>query len=121
MTQEEADALAHDWISAWNAHDLEAVVSHYADDVEYASPFIALVNGDGAGTITGKDAVRAYFARAFAAFPDLQFEFRMAFVGVNSFVIHYRSVRDLLAAEAFTVGVNGKFVRVQCHYRPSDT
>ena len=120
MTQEEADALAHDWISAWNAHDLEAIVSHYANDVAYASPLIALVNGNGAGSITGKDAVRAYFARALAAFPDLQFEYRMAFAGVDSLVIHYRSVRNLLAAEVFTIGTDGKFTRVQCHYRPNE-
>lgn len=118
MTQEEADALAREWIAAWNAHDVEAIVSHYADDIQFASPFVAQLNG-GAGSIAGKDAVRAYFARALAAFPDLHFEFRMAFAGVDSLVIYYLSVRDLLAAEVFTLGVDGKFIRVQCHYRPS--
>lgn len=26
--------FAHEWIAAWNAHDLERILAHYADDVE---------------------------------------------------------------------------------------
>lgn len=27
-----AEHFAHEWIEAWNSHDLEAVLSHYSDD-----------------------------------------------------------------------------------------
>ena len=31
---------AQEYISAWNAHDLERILAHYADDVEVASPLV---------------------------------------------------------------------------------
>jgi len=120
MTQQEADALALEWIEAWNAHDLEAILSHYDDNVIYASPLIASINGDPTGAIHGKDAVRAYMARALVAYPELRFTLRSAFAGVNSLVLYYESVRNLLAAEVFTLGSDGRFVTVQCHYRPNE-
>lgn len=29
-----------DWIESWNAHDLDRVLSHYADDFKMSSPVI---------------------------------------------------------------------------------
>ena len=120
MTQQEADNLALDWIEAWNAHDLDAILSHYHDDVAYTSPLIASINGDPTGNIRGKGAVRAYMARALVAYPELRFRLRSAFAGVNSLIIYYESVRNLLAAEVFTLGDDDRFIAVQCHYRPNE-
>ena len=33
-----AKQFATEWISAWNAHDLDAILSHYVDDFEMSSP-----------------------------------------------------------------------------------
>ena len=41
LSESEADAFEADWMEAWNDHDLERILGHYADDVEYHSPFIA--------------------------------------------------------------------------------
>ena len=35
-----AERFADDWIAAWNAHDLEKILSHYTDDFEMSSPVI---------------------------------------------------------------------------------
>lgn len=32
-----AERFAHEWVEAWNSHDLEAVLSHYSDDLEMSS------------------------------------------------------------------------------------
>ena len=32
-----AHEFAREWIAAWNSHDLELILSHYADDFEMAS------------------------------------------------------------------------------------
>jgi hypothetical protein len=37
MTHEEALAWAEQWIDEWNRHDVEAVLAHFADDVEFNS------------------------------------------------------------------------------------
>ena len=41
LSESEADAFVAEWMEAWNSHDLERILGHYADDVEYSSPFIA--------------------------------------------------------------------------------
>ena len=40
LTAGEAHELAHHWVEAWNDHDLERILAHYADDVVFSSPFI---------------------------------------------------------------------------------
>ena len=37
MTKAQAQTLAHQWIAAFNDHDLETILSHYAESVELTS------------------------------------------------------------------------------------
>jgi len=37
VTRDEIRQLAEDWIAAWNAHDLEAIIRHYDERVELIS------------------------------------------------------------------------------------
>ena len=88
MDGQRARRFAEEWYGAWNAHDLDAVISHYADDVAMASPLVSALTGSGEDTIVGKDALRAYFAAGLERFPDLRFEPIELFVGVESLVLH---------------------------------
>jgi ketosteroid isomerase-like protein len=38
VTRDEIRKLAEDWVAAWNAHDSEAIISHYDERVELISP-----------------------------------------------------------------------------------
>src|SRR3954453_20272928 len=67
------ERFAGEWYEAWNGHDLEAVLEHYADNVVFTSPFVARLAG-GDGTLHGRGELRWYFATAFQPFPDLPFE-----------------------------------------------
>jgi ketosteroid isomerase-like protein len=116
LTHEEGAALAEAWVAAWNSHDLDAILSHYADDVAFESPFVAGLLGDPRGTVCGKDALRDYFCRALAAYPDLQFTLFEVLVGVQSLTVYYRSVRNLLAAEVMCLAADGRICRVAAHY-----
>lgn len=116
MNEQQARQFAEHWITAWNSHDLDAILSHYADDVEYFSIFLTRLADHPAGRLQGKAAVRAYLAKALVAYPELQFELRQVFWGVRSVVLHYRSVNNLLAAEVFELDAQGQVCRVQCHY-----
>jgi len=53
-----AEDFARDWIESWNAHDLERILGHYADDFEMTSPLIVQRLGITDGKLKGKDAVR---------------------------------------------------------------
>jgi len=41
VTPDDARKLANDWVAAWNAHDLEAILGHYEDAVELISSSVA--------------------------------------------------------------------------------
>ena len=107
---------AQDWLAAWNAHDLERILFHYSDDVEFFSPFVAKLVGKVNGVLRGKAALREYFQRGLSAYPTLRFEFIRLYPGVRSCVLEYRSVNNLRAAETMEFDSAGKVSRVQAHY-----
>ena len=123
LSETEADAFVAEWMEAWNSHDLDRILEHYADDVEYYSPFIAQMaepGGAGAdGRIVGQEPVRAYFAAALARNPDLHFEPPATVaVGSGSVVFVYTSIRNLTAVETLVFAPGSRVVaRAHCHYR----
>jgi ketosteroid isomerase-like protein len=118
LTNAHAIALAGDWLDAWNAHDLERILAHYAEDVEFTSPFAIRLTGAADGTVRGKAALREYFAAGLRAYPDLRFRMHHVCAGVGSFCVIYESVNALLAAEVFELNEAGEVVRVRAHYVP---
>lgn len=113
-----AQQFAADWFAAWNRHDIDVIIRHYADDVQFASPFVTKILGDVNGVVHGKAALRDYFARALAAYPKLKFEPGQIFVGVESLTLHYRSVNNLVAAEMMTFNARNQIFRAMAHYAP---
>ncbi len=121
LSTEAASRFAADWFAAWNAHDLVAIMAHYADTVAYASPFVARLGIHPRGVLHGRAAVSGYFARALATYPDLQFTPIQLFSGVDSLVLLYQSVHNLLAAEAFSFDAAGRVASVRCHYHAPES
>jgi ketosteroid isomerase-like protein len=116
----DSERFAADWYAAWDAHDLDAIVAHYDEDVSFTSPFVVRLTGDPSGRLEGRDAVRSYFARALERYPDLRFEPLALMTGVDSVVLHYISVEGLLAAELMTLAADGRVTAVVAHYgRPA--
>ena len=76
-------------IAAWNAHDLDGVLSFYTEDFELSSPYIVDIMGEPSGTLCGKPSIRAYWERAIALYPDLHFTLDRPYTGTNSVVICY--------------------------------
>lgn len=99
MDVQMARRFAEQWYAAWNAHDLDAILDHYADDVELMSPLVSELAGSADGRLVGKDALRAYFAAGLARFPTLRFEPIDRFDGVESLVLRYRGPTGAETAE----------------------
>jgi hypothetical protein len=116
VTRDRALKFAREWIEAWNAHDLEAVLSHYTDDFEMSSPFIAAFAGESSGTLKGKTQVGAYWHTALTRIPDLRFELLEVFTCVNSITIYYKAVLGKLATEVFFLNQDGKAYKALAHY-----
>jgi ketosteroid isomerase-like protein len=127
LSENEADAFVAEWMDAWNSHDLDRILDHYADDVEYYSPFIAQMaepDGPGAdGRLDGKGHVRAYFAAALEKNADLRFEPPVhVAVGAGSVSFVYTSIKNLTAVETLVFAPGSRIVaRAHCHYRSPAT
>lgn len=104
ITPEFAQAFADEWISAWNAHDLDRVLGHYCDDFEFRSPLIVAIAGEPSGRLQGKTAIRAYWSQALARLPGLRFERVDLLLGAGCLTIYYRGHRGLVAETFFFDG-----------------
>jgi hypothetical protein len=95
------------WVQAWNAHQVEAVLAHFADDVVFSSPVAARVLPETGGVVRGKAALRQYWTTALALLPDLHFEIVGVYRGESVLVINYRNERGGLVNEvlAFAGGL----------------
>lgn len=112
-----AEAFAQDWVAGWNAHNLERILSHYADDFEMTSPLIVQRMGVASGSLKGREAVGAYWAQGLAAAPDLRFVLREVMVGVGSIAIVYDSVTaGCTVVERLQFDGNMRAVRAEALY-----
>ena len=116
LTSAEGHALARHWIEAWNDHDLERILAHYAHDVVFSSPFVQKIGASPSGTIVGTNALRAYFTAALATYPTLTFRLHAVFRGVESVTLLYESVNGVLAAETMLLDQRHQVSRVLAQY-----
>ena len=116
MTRDEAWKLANHWVAAWNAHDLELILTHYDDVAELTSPVAAQLLGTPDGKVSGKANLRAYFERGLAAFPELHFHLEDVFWGVSSVVLCYLNQKGTRTAEFMELSATGKVARVVANY-----
>lgn len=116
MTVAEAWNFAEHWLSAWNAHDLTAILSHYNDNVELTSPVAARLLGTPHGKVIGKEDLRAYFQRGLDAFPRLHFQLQDVLCGINSVVLYYTNQTGTHTAEFMEFSEHHKVIRVVANY-----
>src|SRR5262245_56941029 len=120
FTPESAADFASEWIEAWNTRDLDIILSHYSWDVELTSPFVRRLLDGNRDRVHGLAALRTYFALGLAAYPDLRFILRRTYCGVQSLVVEYESVSNLLTAEVMEFNEVGLVCRVRAHYIAAD-
>jgi hypothetical protein len=116
MTKDEAWKLAEHWIAAWNAHDLDLIMTHYENAIELTSPVAAQLLGIPTGKVLGKTNLKAYFQRGLDAYPELHFHLKDVFVGVSSVVLFYTNQKGTLTAEFMELSAIGKVARVVANY-----
>ncbi len=107
--------FAEQWLAAWNSHDLERILALYEDDFSFSSPVLNQLLPSSGGRLTGKEAARAYWSRAFAAGVNLHFEHVVSFAGVESMVIHYKGLHGKRCAEYFRFSPAGKVAESRAH------
>jgi ketosteroid isomerase-like protein len=107
MATPDPTTFAEAWVRAWNAHDVEAVLDDFCDDVLFTSPVAAQVLPETGGVVHGKAALRRYWTTALAKHPDLHFEVIGVYRGESTLVINYRNDRGQLVNEVLTFDGDG--------------
>jgi predicted ester cyclase len=120
LTKDEARNLATHWAEAWNAHDLDAIMSHYDEAIELTSPVAAQLLGTPDGKVIGKQNLRAYFQRGLTAYPELHFHLENVLLGLNSVVLYYTNQKGTHTAEFMELSPSGKVTRVVANYSGFD-
>ncbi|HTR94462.1 MAG TPA: nuclear transport factor 2 family protein [Trebonia sp.] len=102
MNHDEAMAFAEHWVKAWNDHDVEAVLAHFADDAVFTSPLATRIFPDSGGAVRGKDALRQYWNAGVRGNPALRFELLGVYAGVDTLVIRFRNEQGADRLEVLT-------------------
>lgn len=116
MDREQAWKFAHEWLEAWNKHDINLIMKHYADSIEFCSPVVQNVLGDPKGVVSGIDNLRSYFSRQLQKFSTLRFQLLDIFTSPQSIVLYYKINRGLLAAEVMILNNDMKATKVYANY-----
>ena len=96
-TPADAHAFAERWISEWNRKDVEAMLAHFSEDVEFSSPRAKVVAGS--PRLVGKANLREYWNRAIERIDTIQFTLDYVIKDASHMAIVY------------TAELNGKRVR----------
>ncbi|MDE1764754.1 MAG: nuclear transport factor 2 family protein [Thaumarchaeota archaeon] len=107
---------AKTWCNSWTAHDLDAVMKHYAENVQFSSPMVPRMLGIESEFINGKEKLREYFEICIKKYHDLRLDFVDVLVGVNGVVVLYYRETGALASDISEMDNHNKIVSSQVYY-----
>ena len=113
----DARRIAEDWVAAWNARDLERILSHYAEDVVFFSPSVVTRYGEPTGVLRGKHALREHFRHGLETLgANVRFTILDVLSGVNGYTVYYSRENGAAVVDTVVVDALGKGVQVHAHY-----
>jgi ketosteroid isomerase-like protein len=117
ITEEFAQEFAQEWVSAFNAHDIERVLSHYTEDFVIKTPVAARLLNLEDGVVAGKENVRAYWTLALEKMPDLHFELLDILIGMDGLTLYYINTGSgKKTAEVMSFNDQGMVYKVAAYY-----
>ena len=116
MSEAEIRAGIDAWIAAWNRHDLDAIMSHYSDEVEVQGPSVVERWGRPDGRLHGKQELRRHFERGLELTPDSHFELEDVLFGPEQFAMVYRKQDGVRVLEVVRANDAGESADVQFFY-----
>jgi len=83
------------WVKGWNEHNLNAIMSSYAEELEFSSPKIRAILGENKNnTISSKRELSTYFSAGLERFPNLKFKIIDFTVSNNKVILEYSANLD---------------------------
>ncbi len=117
------DARTHAdrWLAAWNAHDLDAVIACYADDVDFAAPTVATRWGRPDGRLTGTVELRRHFKRGLQLAAQLSFTEEALLTCPGGYALFYRRENGNRALDVVELDRDGRAGRVRAFYEQAQS
>ena len=110
MSAEKNLSIAMLWFEAFNAHNLEKLLSLYDDEAEHFSPKLKMRHPETNGLVTGKEALRTWWKDALDRLPSLHYKVTSLTSNEDRVFMEYiRTVEnedDMLVAEALEIKEN---------------
>lgn len=116
---DECRKLAFDWIAAWNDHNLEKILLHYSDDVEFTAQTVATRWNRADGTLRGKEELKKHFAKGLELAPRLRFEIEGVFLAPGGYAVLYRRENGNRVLDVVELDSNQKAKKVTAYYLQS--
>ena len=105
-------ALAREWLTAFNARDLDALLALYEDDAVHTSPKLRAKDPSTKGEIRGVAALRKWWADSMKRMPELHYEERFLTAMEDRVIMEYTRLNPgdppLAVAEVLVVAESGK-------------
>lgn len=102
MTPEKNLSIAHLWFEAFNAHNLEKLLSLYDDEAQHFSPKLKIRHPETNGFVKGKEALRSWWQDSFDRLPTLHY--KVTSLTSNSDRVFMEYVRSVENEEDMLVG-----------------
>lgn len=119
MSAEKNLSIAMLWFEAFNAHNLEKLLSLYDDEAQHFSPKLKVRHPETQGLVSGKEALRTWWHDAFDRLPSLHY--KVTSLTSNSdrvFMEYIRTVEneeEMLVAEVLEIK-EGKIIASKVYH-----
>jgi len=108
--------IVHDWIAGWNAHDLERIMHHYADNVEFTASTVVSRWDRADGKLNGKEELSQHFAKGLSLVPDIHFTVEEILWSPVGYAVIYHRENGNRVLDAVELNAEGLAVKVTAYY-----
>lgn len=119
MTPESLQSIAFRWFEAFNAKQLDKLLSLYESDAAHYSPKLKIRQPETNGLVIGVDAMRVWWQDAFDNLPTLKYELKSLTANSDRVFMEYvRKVEgeeDMLVAEVLEIR-EGKITKSKVYH-----
>lgn len=109
--------FAEEWVSSWNSHDINKILSHYSDDFIIESRIASKLVPASDGRVVGKEAVKEYWTIGLNRNKNLEFKILDLLFGINGLTIYYVNITTKLRAVGLMIfNEEGKVQKAFVHH-----
>jgi ketosteroid isomerase-like protein len=116
LSAEEIRAHAEQWIAAWNQRDIEKIMEHYAEDIEFEANTVVRRWQKADGKLIGRDELRKHFEFGLSLAPSLHFELEDVFFAPSGYAVLYRRDNGNRVLDVVELDARNKACRVKAFY-----